>query len=218
VLDFGQNLTGYPTFKIKGTAGTEIKLECAEILDKNGNFYNDNYRSAKSLVSYVMKDGINEYTPLYTFFGFRYLRVSGLDKVDPSCFKAVVVHSDIRRTGYFKCGHAKLNKLYENIIWGQKGNFLDVPTDCPQRDERLGWTGDAQVFCRTANLNFDCKRFFEKWLRDLALAQYPDGGVPRVIPNAIYEDPNGSVEKFTSTARRSQVPGTAPRHFAPVSV
>ena len=196
VLDFGQNLTGYPTFKIKGTAGAEIKLECAEILDKNGNFYNGNYRSAKSLVSYVMKDGINEYTPLYTFFGFRYLRVSGLDKVDPSCFKAVVVHSDIRRTGYFKCGHAKLNKLYENIIWGQKGNFLDVPTDCPQRDERLGWTGDAQVFCRTANLNFDCKRFFEKWLRDLALAQYPDGGVPRVIPNVTNEDPNGSVEKM----------------------
>ncbi len=196
VLDFGQNLTGYPTFEIEGTAGKEIKIECAEILDKNGNFYNANYRSAKSLVRYTMKDGVNEYTPLYTFFGFRYLRITGLDNIDTGSFTAVVVHSDIRRTGYFKCGHAKLNKLYENIIWGQKGNFLDVPTDCPQRDERLGWTGDAQVFCRTANLNFDCKAFFEKWLRDLALAQYPDGGVPRVIPNAIYEDPNGSVEKM----------------------
>lgn len=194
VLDFGQNLTGYPTFRINGKSGETVKLECAEILDKDGNFYNANYRSAESLVLYTMRDGLNEYTPLYTFYGFRYLRVTGLSEVDPRCFMAVVVHSNIRRTGYFKCGHAKLNKLYENIIWGQKGNFLDVPTDCPQRDERLGWTGDAQVFARTANLNFDCKRFFEKWLRDLRLAQYGDGGVPRVVPNAIKEDPDGSVE------------------------
>ena len=196
MLDFGQNLTGYPTFRINGHEGEVIKLECAEILDKNGNFYNANYRSATSEIVYTMREGVNEYSPLYTFFGFRYLRVTGNVKVDPKSFSAVVVHSDIRRTGYFKCGHAKLNRLYENVIWGQKDNFLDVPTDCPQRDERLGWTGDAQVFCRTANLNFDCKRFFEKWLRDLRLAQYPDGGVPRVIPNTCDENPDSSVEKM----------------------
>ena len=195
VLDFGQNLTGYPTFRINAAGGEVLKLECAEILDKDGNFYNANYRKAKSEIVYTMKKGVNEYTPLYTFFGFRYLKVTGLASIDPKAFKAVVVHSDIRRTGYFKCGHAKLNRLYENVIWGQKGNFLDVPTDCPQRDERLGWTGDAQVFCRTANLNFDCKRFFEKWLRDLKLAQYPDGGVPRVIPNTLIENLEAPLEK-----------------------
>lgn len=106
-------------------------------------------------------------------------------------FTAIVVHSDIRRTGYFECSDETVNKLFKNIIWGQKGNFLDVPTDCPQRDERLGWTGDAQVFVRTASLNFDVERFFKKWLRDLAADQGRDGCVPHVIPN-ISDDMGGS--------------------------
>lgn len=186
VIDFGQNMTGYVEFKLNGKAGDKIKIECAEILDKDGNFYNANYRSAKSLIEYTLKDGEQTYKPLYTFFGFRYIKVTGWDgDINPENFTAVVVHSDIKRTGYFTCGHKKVNKLYENVIWGQRGNFLDVPTDCPQRDERLGWTGDAQVFCRTAFLNFDCEKFFKKWLRDLALDQYEDGGIPRVIPNVI---------------------------------
>ena len=184
MIDFGQNMTGYVEFKIRGKAGDTVKIDCAEILDKDGNFYNANYRSAKSLIEYTLKDGEQTYKPLYTFFGFRYIRLFGwTEEINPKNFTAIVVHSDIKRTGYFKCGHPKVNKLYENVIWGQRGNFLDVPTDCPQRDERLGWTGDAQVFCRTAFLNFDCEKFFKKWLRDLALAQYDDGGVPRVIPN-----------------------------------
>ena len=196
VIDFGQNLTGYPELRLFGEGGERIVISCAEILDKYGNFYNENYRSARSEIDYTLASGENLYKPHYTFFGFRYLKIEGNAKFDASSITAVVVHSDINRTGYFKSGHAKLNKLFENIIWGQRGNFLDVPTDCPQRDERLGWTGDAQVFCRTAMLNYDCEKFFYKWIRDLAASQYPDGGVPRVVPNAILEDPNSSVEDW----------------------
>ena len=190
VIDFGQNMTGYVEFRFNGKSGRKITLECAEILDKDGNFYNENYRRAKSLVEYVTMDGTQTYKPLYTFFGFLYIKVTGWSgDINPEDFTAIAVHSDIKRTGYFTCGHKKLNKLYENVIWGQRGNFLDVPTDCPQRDERLGWTGDAQVFCRTAFLNYDCEKFFKKWLRDLALGQYEDGGVPRVIPRVFkYEN------------------------------
>ncbi len=184
VIDFGQNLTGYVEFKVCGKAGDTVRITCAEILDRDGNFYNENYRSAESLIEYTLKDGEQTYKPLYTFFGFRYLRLENwCEEIVPENFTAISVHSDIRRTGYFESGHAKLNRLYENVIRGQRGNFLDVPTDCPQRDERLGWTGDAQMFCRTAMLNFDCNAFFKKWLRDLALAQHEDGAIPRVIPN-----------------------------------
>ncbi len=184
VIDFGQNLTGYVEFKVCGKAGDTVRITCAEILDRDGNFYNENYRSAESLIEYTLKDGEQTYKPLYTFFGFRYLRLENwCEEIAPENFTAISVHSDIRRTGYFESGHTKLNRLYENVIRGQRGNFLDVPTDCPQRDERLGWTGDAQVFCRTAMLNFDCNAFFKKWLRDLALAQHEDGAIPRVIPN-----------------------------------
>lgn len=185
VVDFGQNLTGYPEIRLSGKSGDTVKIYCAEILDKDGNFYNENYRSAKSRIEYTLGGGEAIYKPHYTFFGFRYLKIEGNFKPASENITAIVVHSDITRTGYFKCGHAKLNKLYENVIWGQRGNFLDVPTDCPQRDERLGWTGDAQVFCRTAFLNFDCKNFFKKWLRDMKLAQNDNGGIPRVIPDCI---------------------------------
>ena len=189
VLDFGQNLTGYVEFKIRGNAGHRVKITCAEILDRYGNFYNENYRSAKSLIDYTLRDGEQIYKPKYTFFGFRYLKLENwCEDVICDNFTAIVVHSNIRRIGSFVCSHTKVNKLYENVIWSQRGNFLDIPTDCPQRDERLGWTGDAQVFCRTAMLNFDCEKFFKKWLRDLALAQYPDGGVPHVIPNVFKAD------------------------------
>ena len=184
VIDFGQDMTGYVEFKICGKAGEVVKIDCAEILDKDGNFYNGNYRSAKALVEYTLKDGEQTYKPLYTFYGFRYIRLQGwTEDVKLENFTAIVLHSDIKRTGSFVCGHQKINKLFENIIWGQRGNFLDVPTDCPQRDERLGWTGDAQVFCRTAFLNYDGEQFFKKWLRDVTLAQFEDGGIPRVVPN-----------------------------------
>ena len=186
VIDFGQNMTGYVSFEINAKAGERIVYSHAEVLDKDGNFYTDNLRSAKQKTEYICKDGLQSYKPHYTFMGFRYIRLDECPgNIKPEQFKAIAVHTDMKRTGYFSCSNEKINKLYQNIIWGQKSNFLDVPTDCPQRDERLGWTGDAQVFVKTASYNFDVRLFFKKWLRDLAAAQREDGGVPVVIPDVI---------------------------------
>ena len=192
VIDFGQNMTGYVEFRIKGTPGAQATISHGETLDRDGNFYNANYRSADAQIKFVCDGEEHIYKSALTFFGFRYIRLENWpDEIKKENFTAVVVHSDIRRTGYFECSDETVNKLFKNIIWGQKGNFLDVPTDCPQRDERLGWTGDAQVFVRTASLNFDVERFFKKWLRDLAADQGRDGCVPHVIPN-ISDDMGGS--------------------------
>ena len=192
VIDFGQNMTGYVEFRIKGTPGAQATISHGETLDRDGNFYNANYRSADAQIKFVCDGEEHTYKSALTFFGFRYIRLENWpDEIKKENFTAVVVHSDIRRTGYFECSDETVNKLFKNIIWGQKSNFLDVPTDCPQRDERLGWTGDAQVFVRTASLNFDVERFFKKWLRDLAADQGRDGCVPHVIPN-ISDDMGGS--------------------------
>ena len=191
VVDFGQNLTGYVEIALDGVKGEAVELSHAEVLDKNGNFYTENYRSAKAKYLYFCKDGAQHYKPKLTFYGFRYIRVDrfpgGAEHAAPENFTAIAVHSDMKRTGYLSCSDPLLNKLFENVIWGQKGNFLDVPTDCPQRDERLGWTGDAQVFIRTACLNFDAERFFTKWLADLAADQREDGAVGHVIPNILHQ-------------------------------
>lgn len=192
VIDFGQNMTGYVEFRIKGTPGAQATISHGETLDRDGNFYNANYRSARAQIKFTCDGEEHTYKSALTFFGFRYIRLENWpDEKKKENFTAVVVHSDIRRTGYFECSDEAVNRLFKNIIWGQKGNFLDVPTDCPQRDERLGWTGDAQVFVRTASLNFDVERFFKKWLRDLAADQGRDGCVPHVIPN-ISDDMGGS--------------------------
>ena len=192
VIDFGQNMTGYVEFRIKGTPGAQVTISHGETLDRDGNFYNANYRSARAQIKFTCDGEEHIYKSALTFFGFRYIRLENWpDEIRKENFTAVVVHSDIRRTGYFECSDEAVNRLFKNIIWGQKGNFLDVPTDCPQRDERLGWTGDAQVFVRTASLNFDVERFFKKWLRDLAADQGRDGCVPHVIPN-ISDDMGGS--------------------------
>ena len=184
VIDFGQNMTGYVEFRIKGTPGAQATISHGETLDRDGNFYNANYRSADAQIKFICDGEEHIYKSALTFFGFRYIRLENWpDEIKKENFTAVVVHSDIRRTGYFECSDEAVNRLFKNIIWGQKGNFLDVPTDCPQRDERLGWTGDAQVFVRTASLNFDVERFFKKWLHDLAADQGRDGCVPHVIPN-----------------------------------
>lgn len=192
VIDFGQNMTGYVEFRIKGTPGAQATISHGETLDRDGNFYNANYRSADAQIKFVCDGEEHTYKSALTFFGFRYIHLENWpDEVKKENFTAIVVHSDIRRTGYFECSDEAVNKLFKNIIWGQKSNFLDVPTDCPQRNERLGWTGDAQVFVRTASLNFDVERFFKKWLRDLAADQGRDGCVPNVIPN-ISDDRGGS--------------------------
>ena len=191
VVDFGQNLTGYVEIALDGVKGEAVELSHAEVLDKNGNFYTENYRSAKAKYLYFCKDGTQRYKPKLTFYGFRYIRVDrfpcGAEHAAQENFTAIAVHSDMKRTGYLSCSDPLLNKLFENVIWGQKSNFLDVPTDCPQRDERLGWTGDAQVFIRTACLNFDAERFFTKWLADLAADQREDGAVGHVIPNVLHQ-------------------------------
>lgn len=192
VIDFGQNMTGYVEFSIKGTPGAQATISHGETLDCDGNFYNANYRSARAQIKFTCDGEEHIYKSALTFFGFRYIRLENWpDEVKKENFTAIVVHSDIRRTGYFECSDETVNKLFKNIIWGQKSNFLDVPTDCPQRDERLGWTGDAQVFVRTASLNFDVERFFKKWLHDLAADQGCDGCVPHVVPN-IFDDMGGS--------------------------
>ncbi len=186
VIDFGQEVTGYVEFRTVGEKGSRIVLDHAEVLDAEGNFYTENYRKARSRVTYIT-DGNREnwYHPHFSFQGFRYIRLTEYptDEIYVGDFIARAVHSDMKRTGTFVCSDPLVNRLYENVIWGQRGNFLDIPTDCPQRDERLGWTGDAQVFCRTAAYNYDVKRFFEKWLRDLALDQSENGAVPAVVPS-----------------------------------
>ena len=191
VVDFGQNLTGYVEIALDGVKGEAVELSHAEVLGKNGNFYTENYRSAKAKYLYFCRDGAQRYKPKLTFYGFRYIRVDrfpcGAEHAAQENFTAIAVHSDMKRTGYLSCSDPLLNKLFENVIWGQKSNFLDVPTDCPQRDERLGWTGDAQVFIRTACLNFDAERFFTKWLADLAADQREDGAVGHVIPNVLHQ-------------------------------
>ena len=185
VIDFGQNMTGYVELSITAPRGSRIVLHHAEVLDSEGNFYTDNYRSARNENTYICSGEQDVFKPTYSFQGFRYIRLAEypFEEVDLSGFTAIAVNSELKRTGYYRCGNEKINQLYHNIIWGQKSNYLDVPTDCPQRDERLGWTGDAQVFCRTAAINFDVEKFFEKWLGDMAIEQAKENGAVRgVIP------------------------------------
>lgn len=183
VLDFGQEITGMLEFTVTAKCGDEVHISHAEVLDADGNFYTANLRSAKAHIHYICKDGKQIYRPHHTFMGFRYIRLDQFPgTVNPEDFTAVVVHSDMKRIGYIRTSDRLLNRLYENVIWGQKCNFLDVPTDCPQRDERYGWLGDAQVFVRTAARNFDVKQFFRKWLRDMATEQRADGALPHVVP------------------------------------
>ncbi|HXB90960.1 MAG TPA: family 78 glycoside hydrolase catalytic domain, partial [Puia sp.] len=187
VLDFGQNLVGWTILKVKGSAGDSIRISHAEVLDKEGNFYTDNLRAAKAQDTFILKGGGEEvFEPHFTFHGFRYIRIEGYPgRIDPAAFTAVALYSDMPKTGTFECSNALIDQLQHNIQWGQRGNFLDVPTDCPQRDERLGWTGDAQVFSRTAAYNMGVDNFFTKWLKDLSADQMPSGAVPFVIPNVL---------------------------------
>lgn len=195
VLDFGQNMTGYVELFVNAKAGDCVDLSFAEVMDKEGNFYTENYRGAKAQYHYICSDGVQTWHPSLTFYGFRYIRINdfpgGIDCVKPENFTAITVHSNMKRTGFLSSSNTLLNQLFSNIIWGQKGNFLDVPTDCPQRDERLGWTGDAQVFVRTACLNYDAEKFFTKWLADLASDQHDDGYVGHVIPDLL-QNPQAS--------------------------
>jgi len=197
VADFGQNLVGWVELKAQGKTGDRVVLKFAEVLDKQGNFYTDNLRKARCTDTWILKGGGEEhFEPHFTFHGFRYAQIStyakaSADEIDypgellPENITAVALYSAMRPAGSFTSSNPLINQLQHNIQWGQRGNFLDVPTDCPQRDERLGWTGDAQAFSRTATFNFDTHNFFTKWLKDLAADQQPDGMVPWVIPNVL---------------------------------
>ncbi len=187
VIDFGQNMTGYVEVRVKAPRGSRIVIHHAEVLDKDGNFYNENFRLATNEITYVCSGGEDVFKPCYSFQGFRYIRLNECpdEALNADCFRAVVVHSDMKRTGRFVCGSEKINQLYHNILWGQKSNYLDVPTDCPQRDERLGWTGDAQVFFRAGAINYDVERFFKKWLGDVAAEQEEDGCIRSYVPAAV---------------------------------
>ena len=189
IVDFGQNMTGYFEVRANAHQGDKIEFTVCEVLDKYGNFYNENYRGAKARFEYVCHEGYNVYKPKLAFWGFRYMRVDSFPgEITKESVRAIVLHSEMKRTGYLKSSSEKLNKLFSNVIWGQKGNFLDVPTDCPQRDERQGWTGDAAVFCKTAMYNFDVNRFFEKWLTDMRLDQGKTGYIPNIIPQTVCWD------------------------------
>ena len=183
VLDMGQNMVGWLEFTCKAPKGSKIHLQFGEVL-QNGNFYRDNLRGA--LCEYVyISDGMEKtICQAYTFYGFRYVKLTEWhQEVNPEDFTGLVLYSQLKPTGYIKTSNEKVNKLFENTLWGQRGNFLDVPTDCPQRDERMGWTGDAQVFFGTAAFNMDVAAFFAKFCYDLMMEQQAIGGnVPVVIP------------------------------------
>ena len=188
VLDFGQNLTGWVRFTVQGGPGDEVELHFFEALDGKGNVYTDNLRTAKQTIRYFCKGaGPETYQPHFTFFGFRYVRIRRWpeEKPDAAQFTAFVLHSDMETRGDFHCSNPLLNRLQSNIRWGLRGNSVGVPTDCPQRDERLGWTGDAQVFCKTACYLMDMTEFYRQWLCDLAADQRPDGGVAHVVPDVL---------------------------------
>ena len=184
VLDFGQNMVGWVKFKVKGKSGDKVILRHAEILDHDGNFYVTNLKEAKQTIEYILKSNKEEiFEPHFTFQGFRYVAVDQFPgKLNLDDFVGIVIHSEMDVTGSFKCSNPLINKLQQNILWGQKDNFLDVPTDCPQRAERLGWTGDAQVFAATASFNMDVASFFTKWLGDLKADQLDNGSVTHIVP------------------------------------
>ncbi len=186
LLDFGQNLVGRLRIRVSGPRGTTVTLRHAEVLE-DGSLGTRPLRRAISTDSYTLAGTeIEEWEPEFTFHGFRYAEITGWPgEFDPADVTAVVIHSDMARTGWFHTSHPLLQKLHDNVVWSLRGNFLSIPTDCPQRDERLGWTGDIQVFAPTAGFLYDVRSFLDSWLRDLGLEQDADGTVPFVVPDVL---------------------------------
>ena len=190
LFDLGQNIVGVPALKIPMIKGDTLKIAYAEMLRDDGTLYTDNYRTAKSTDIFIAaKTGWIDYVPKFTFHGFRYVEILGYNKMitpDTSWVTGLAQYSDFKQTGTFTTSYRMLNQLQSNILWGLRGNFFDIPTDCPQRDERLGWTGDAQVFAPTSIYNCDVYSFWTSWLQTMRDDQYPNGAIPIVIPN-IYD-------------------------------
>ncbi|PTT70646.1 alpha-L-rhamnosidase, partial [Arthrobacter sp. HMWF013] len=191
ILDFGQNLVGRVRITVSGPAGTEVTLRHAEVLE-HGELGVRPLREAKQTDIYILSGaaGGEAWEPEFTIHGFRYVEVSGWPgDLDPDAFTAVVIHSDVVRTGTFECSDPMLNQLHSNVVWGMRGNFVDVPTDCPQRNERLGWTGDFQIFAATASFLYRIPGFTTSWLKDMAAEQGTDGPPPLVVPEVVAEKP-----------------------------
>ena len=180
IFDMGQNLVGRLRIKVKGKAGQTVTVRMAERLDDGGNLYTENYRGAKSTDYFTLAEGENDLTTRFTFHGFQHVELLNVEDAE---VEAIVLSSDLEPSGSFTCSEPLLDGLWHNIEWGWRGNSLDVPTDCPQRDERLGWTGDAQVFVRTSMFLSDATTFWEKYSQDLADAQDDEGKIPPVAPN-----------------------------------
>ena len=185
LVDFGQIVTGVVEVHVKGEKGQKIVIRHAEVLDKDGNFYPETLRQAKSIDTFICNGEEQIFRPHFTFHGFRYICVEGMEEFTADQFIACVTHSDMEKTGDFNCSNKKVNQLQSNITWSQRDNFLDIPTDCPQRDERLGWTGDAQVFSWTAAFNRNTALFYTKWMRDVAAESSLEKGVPHVVPDIL---------------------------------
>ncbi len=185
LVDFGQIVTGVVELHVKGEKGEKIVIRHAEVLDKDGNFYPETLRQAKSIDTFICNGEEQIFRPHFTFHGFRYICVEGMEEFTADQFIACVTHSDMEKTGDFSCSNKKVNQLQSNITWGQRGNFLDIPTDCPQRDERLGWMGDAQVFSWTAAFNRNTALFYTKWMRDIAAESSLEKGVPHIVPDIL---------------------------------
>jgi len=201
LVDFGQNLVGWVALDVVAGKGDRVVVRHAEALSSDGGLYLDNLRSARQSDEYLCSGGPTHLEPLFSVHGFRYAEVVGLSvPLDAGAVLARVAYADMEQTGDFSCSDRRLGQLQSNIVWGQRGNFLSVPTDCPQRDERLGWTGDAQVFARTAAFNYDTRRFFRKWLTDVADAQRASGGISFVAPHVINRDDSLLSEEQRSSA------------------
>lgn len=181
IYDFGQNFAGVIHMKLNGKAGQVITVRHAEILNPDGTLNTTFLRTAKATATYICRDGEQEYSPRFSYMGFRYAGIKGIDPKELE-IEAVALYSDVAQHGGFHCSDEMLNKLQSNITWSAKSNFVDIPTDCPQRDERMGWTGDINVFAPTALYNFELSRFLEKWLRDVKAEQLPTGGLPNTVP------------------------------------
>lgn len=185
ILDFGQNLTGVVEAHLQYPRGTKIILRHAEALDEHGNLFTTNLRTAKATDTFVCSGQKDVFRPAFTYHGFRYVAVEGGEMFDPSAFTACVLHTDFARTGSFSCGNEKINRLWNNIDWTMRSNYLDIPMDCPQRDERLGYTGDAEIFLPTAVFHGHLALFYRKWLRDLRVEQSDMFGVPLSVPDIL---------------------------------
>lgn len=183
LFDFGQNFAGVLRVTVRGERGSRIVLRHGEMLRPNGGLYTGNLRTAAATDTYILAGGGEEvFEPLFTYHGFRYAEASLEGKVQIVRAEGLVIWSELKRTGLFRCDNEIISKVYSNALWGQKSNFVSVPTDCPQRDERLGWTGDAQIFCGSAMYNYDCRRFFEKYMQDVCDASYSNGEIAIYAP------------------------------------